>query len=272
MLRKLAKGKYVRFRSQSNVIKEIKKISKDFPDISEIYFEVETITANQQWAFEFCAVLEEFNRKRDNPIAFGTNVRVLPNKSLKPLLEAFRRAGFKYINLGIESGSKRVRSQVLRRTYSNEDLIRTCDEAHELGLRINAYNMIGIPGETPDDFRQTLEVNRRCLPDGNYLSIFCPYPGTELHRICVERGLNVELEENSLERYSSFLGLPEFPDRLVNHYFRWFDWYVYRGQRPLLKILAYAALRTLGAHPKLFRAYRFFTSRGPIAALKRRMS
>ena len=271
MLRKIAKGKYVRFRSPSNVLEEIRDISEKFPDVSEIYLEVETITANQKWAFEFCDMLEDFNASREHPISFGTNVRVLRNESLKPLFEAFRQAGFKYINLGIESGSERIRAEVLNRVYSNEDLIRACDEAHESGLRINAYNMIGFPGETPDDFRQTLEINRRCLPDGNYLSIFCPYPGTELHKLCVERDLNVELEENSLERYRSVLGLPEFPDKLVNHYFRWFDWYVYRGRRPLLKILSYAFFRTLGSYPKLFRAYRFFTSRGPFAALKKRM-
>lgn len=271
MLRKLAKGRYVRFRSPSDVMEEIRDVSENFPDISEIFFEVETITANQKWAFEFCAMLEEFNTSRDNPIGFGTNVRVLRNKSLKELFEAFSRAGFKYINIGIESGSERIRAEVLKRIYSNEDLIRTCDEAHESGLWINAYNMIGLPGETPDDFKMTLRVNRRCLPEGNYLSIFFPYPGTELHRLCVERGLNVKLKEENMERFTPVLGLSEFPDKLVKHYFRWFDWYVYRNKRPLLKILSHGALRTLGAYPKLFRAFRFFTSRGPFVALRRCM-
>lgn len=271
MLRKLANGKYVRFRSPSNVIQEIRDVSENFPDISEIFFEVETITANQNWALEFCAMLEEFNASRDSPIEFGTNVRVLRNKSLKPLFEAFSRAGFKYINIGIESGSERIRAEVLRRIYSNEDLIRTCDEAHACGLRINAYNMIGLPGETPDGFKQTLEVNQRCHPEGNYLSIFFPYPGTELHRLCVERGLNMRLKEESMERFTPVLGLPEFPDKLVKHYFRWFDWYVYKGKKPFLKILSHVALRTLGAYPKLYRAFRFLTSRGPLAELKRLM-
>ncbi len=270
-LRKLAEGQYVRFRSVANVIEEIADISEKFTDISEIFFEVETITANQVWAFGLCERLEEFNASRDNPIGFGTNVRVLRNKSLKPLFEAFSRAGFKYINIGIESGSERVRTEVLKRTYSNEDLIRTCDEAHESGLLINAYNMIGLPGETLDDFQKTLEVNRRCLPEGNYLSIFFPYPGTELHRICVERGLNVQLEEESMERFKSVLALPEFPDRLVNHYFRWFDWYVYKRKKPVLKILSHVALRTLGAYPRLFRAFRFLTSRGLFAAIRRQL-
>lgn len=270
-LRKLAEGKYVRFRSVPNVMEEIRDLAEKFPDISEIFFEVETITANQDWAFEFCEKLKEINASRENPIGFGTNVRVLRNKSLKPLFEAFSRAGFKYINVGIESGSERVRTEVLKRIYSNEDLIRTCNEAHESGLRINAYNMIGLPGETLDDFKKTLEINRRCLPEGNYLSIFFPYPDTELHKICLERGLNVQLDEESMERFRPVLGLPEFPDKLVSHYFRWFDWYVYRGKRPVLKILSHVTLRTLGASPKFFRAFRFVTSRGPFAALRRHL-
>lgn len=270
-LRKLAQGKYVRFRSPSNVIQELTELCENFPDVTDVYFEVETITANQEWAFEFCTMLEEFNSSQDKPLGFATNVRVLRGKSLKSLFKAFSRAGFKYINLGIESGSERIRNEVLQRTYSNEDLVRTCDEAHECGLRINAYNMIGLPGETPEDFKKTLEVNRRCLPEGNYLSIFCPYPGTELYNRCMERGLNVQLEDESMERNRPVLGLPEFPDKQVSHYFRWFDWHVYRGKRPLVKILAYAFFRTLSAYPKLLRVYRFTTSRGPFAALKRLM-
>ncbi len=271
MLRKLSTGKYVRFRSPSNVIEEIRHVSEKFPDVSEIYFEVETITANQKWAIEFCDQLEKFNASRENKIGFGTNVRVIPNRSLRALFRAFSRAGFTYINLGIESGSKRVRTEVLKRVDSNEDLIRTCDEARESGLQINAYNMIGLPGETPQDFRKTLDINRRCLPDNNYLSIFYPYPGTELHRLCVERGLKVKLEEESLERFRPVLGLPEFPDKKVNHYFRWFDWYVYRRKRPLLKILSHAFFRTLGAYPRLFRTFRLLTSRGPFSVLRRCM-
>jgi len=254
-----------------NVMKEIKEILEEFIDISEIYFEVETITANEKWALAFCQLLEKFNASRETPISFGINVRVVPNKSLKHLSEAFKRAGFNYINLGIESGSERIRNEIMKRIYSNEDLIRTCDEAHEAGLQINAYNMIGLPGETPEDFKMTIEVNRRCRPESNNLSIFFPYPGTELYQHCLERGLNVQLKEESIERYKPVLGLPEFPDKLVSHYFRWFEWYVYKHKKPLFKILSFALLRFLGAHPHLFHLYRLLTFSGPAAALKQRI-
>lgn len=266
--KKLAKGRYVRLRSQLNILKEIRYISENFPDVTEIFFEVETIMANEKWTLELCQMLEEFNAFREKPISFGANVRVLPKRNLEPSFEAFHRAGLKYINIGIESGSERLRNEVLKRFYSNEDVIRACDEAHKSGLRINAFNMVGIPGETPGDFKKTIEINRRCLPEGNNLSIFFPYPGTELHKKCMERGLNLKFKNHDyFERKRPILGLPEFPDKLIKHYFRWFDWYAFKGKRPLPKILLQVALRTISDHPFLFRIYRFFSYWKPFSKL-----
>jgi len=45
------------------------------------------------------------------------------------------------------------------------------------------------PGETWDDFRQTGGGHRSCAPDGHYVYIFFPYPGTDLFARCQEQGL-----------------------------------------------------------------------------------
>ncbi len=192
----------------------------------------------------------------------------MSNKNLKMLFNSLSKAGFKYINLGIESGSERLRNDVLKRFYRNEELIRACDEAHDSGLKINAFNMVGIPGETPRDFKMTIEINRRCLPEKNNLSIFFPYPGTELHRQCAKRRLNLRFKSHDyLERFRPLLGLPEFSDRMIKHYFRWFDWYAFKGIKPLPKILSQVAFRTIGGHPWLFRIYRLFSSWRPFSKL-----
>jgi len=271
ILAKISEGKYTRFRSLQNVMEEIRFICEEFSDVSQIYFEVETITANQKWSFELCNLLENFNASRDKPLMFGTNVRILQRKSLKQLFDAFAKAGFSSINMGIESGSESVRRKVLNRKESNLDLVRACDEAREAGLKINAYNLIGLPGETPNDFRETIDINRRCLPERNFLSIFYPYPGTELYRVCVERGLNVKSDQEIMERFKPVLGLPEFPNRKVSHFFRWFEWYVYRGKKPSLGILFNVFFKTLKAHPNLLRIYRLISSNAAFSALKRKV-
>jgi len=42
--------------------------------------------------------------------------------------------------------------------------------------------MIGLPGETENDFQETIAMNRLCQPNWYFLSIFFPNPGTELHQ------------------------------------------------------------------------------------------
>ena len=268
-LRKLAAGKYVRFRSPSQVLEEVHWLCEKFPDISEIYFEVETITAKPKWGIELADLLEKFNASRPTPLKFGVNVSVLRKKRLDKLFEALSHAGFSYINVGIESGSERVRQDILRRNYTNEDLITACEDARRVGLSVNAYNLIGLPGETPEDFQQTIEINRKCLPDENRLSIFYPYPGTDLHKVCVERDLKLQHQEDNAERFRASLGLPEFPNRKIEHYFRWFDFLVYKGKRPLATLLNEYLWKTMAAHPRFTRWYRRYTNQGVLFVLKR---
>jgi radical SAM superfamily enzyme YgiQ (UPF0313 family) len=267
-LRKLADGRYVRLRSATDVVEEIRAVSADYPAAAEIYLEVESITANPDYALELAARLEELNASRAIPLAFGTNVRILRTKRLRPLFEAFARAGFSHVNVGLESGSERVRRDVLRRYYSNEDVRRTFEDARAAGLRINAYNLVGVPGETPRDFRRTIAINRELRPDESRLSIFYPYPGTDLHATCIDRGLEIRLSEENAERYRAHLGLPEFPNRRVERYFRWFDLLVYRGARSLPVLLRSYRSKWLAGHPRLLRAYRRQARRGALSQLR----
>ena len=235
-LRKVAPGQYVRMRSPANVMKEIEDLAARHPALQEIYFEVETIAPNQTWAGELCEKLASFNAARQTPLSFGVNLRVTPNQKLEGLFAAFRRANFRFVNIGVESGSERVRREILKRQYSNQDIISAVEMARKNGLQVCFFNLMGIPGETEDDFRETIEINRICQPDWYFLSIFYPYPGTELYDRC--RAMNVLPESlaSRSERRCAVLDLPTFPRRRVMHQYLWFDYHVRKGHRKLHKI------------------------------------
>ncbi len=268
-LKELATGPYVRLRSPASILEELEALCAEFPETSYVYLETETIAADLDWAFDLAGRLERFNASRRTPLEFAVNLRVVRGKRFPELFAALKRAGFVYLRIGIESGSERVRKDVLRRNYRNEDLTATFDDAREAGLATYAYNLIGLPGESPADFLETVEVNRRCQPDQLYLSIFHPYPGTALHRLCLERGIVVPPLENSAERYRARLGLPEFPDRLVEHYFRRFTWLVCGTRRPLLHRLDDYVWRTVSGYPRLERLYRRLTGHGVLSGTLR---
>ncbi|MFQ5979778.1 MAG: B12-binding domain-containing radical SAM protein, partial [Candidatus Heimdallarchaeota archaeon] len=204
-LKKVATGKYVRFRSVRNVLQEMEELVTKFPKTKEIRFVVETIGVDMEFALNLCSELEKFNKKRQRPLAFELNLRITPNKDFEPLFRALKKANFRSVNFGLESGSERIRKEILNRNYSNTDIINAIRLAKKHGLRTLTYNLIGLPGETLADFKETLACNRKSLPDGAKLHIFFPYPGTKLYDLCKEKGLLDHKLDGKLERRRAVL-------------------------------------------------------------------
>lgn len=236
-MRKIAPGVYVRLRTIDSIIQEIKEIKKDFASVNEIYLEIETFGIDTNWSIKLCRKLVELNKSMKEPLSFGVNLRVTSNPNLFNLIKNLHEANFKYINIGLESGSEKIRRSILRRFESNEDIIRTVMLAKDFGIKVNFYNLIGIPGETYKDFIQTIEMNRCCLPEQTRAAIFYPYPGTDLFKLCKEWGLLVDNINPDKERQKAVIDLPAFSKKKIQKNFIWFDYHIYKGHKPTHKLL-----------------------------------
>ncbi|MFA6142100.1 MAG: radical SAM protein [Candidatus Omnitrophota bacterium] len=236
-LRKIASGDYVRLRSADNIIQEIRDTILVNRDVKKIYLEVETFGLDIEWAKKLCAKLEELNRELIEPLSFGTNLRITPGIDAEDLLSTMKKCGFDFINIGLESGNENIRRGVLKRNYSNEDIFRAVRSAKKYGIRVIFYILMGIPGETAEDFKDTIRVSRICQPDHYMLSIFFPYPGTELYKSAEERGLIKRPLDIRNERARAALDMPEFTKRQIISNYIWFEYNVYKGLKPLYKIL-----------------------------------
>ncbi|MDD4869637.1 MAG: radical SAM protein [Kiritimatiellae bacterium] len=253
---KLAPGKYVRFRSPDNVIKELDAIMQRFPKTEEIYFEVETIGVNMHFATDLCTQLSAFNAKLSKPLTFGVNLRITPNMDYDPLFQEFRRANFRYVKIGLESGSDRVRKDILNRYYSNADILKAVKSAQQYDLKVGMYVMVGIPGETLSDFQETIQCIRACQPQkGVGLGIFYPYPGTQLYRLCQEKGLLTHDRTARSERKIATLDLPGFSRKEIQKQYDWFPYHVYKGRSPLSFLLKQVFSRRISSLCNILNAY-----------------
>jgi radical SAM superfamily enzyme YgiQ (UPF0313 family) len=232
-LRKLAGGKYVRLRQPANILQELRALAARYPETTEVYLQSETIAVNAKWLDELAEQIRVFNAELDQKISFACNFRVARQFLKEEVFSALEQANVRTIEIGLESGSERVRCEVLRRNYSNEDFFQAVALARRHGMRVNVYNMIGLPGETVADYWETVQVNHRVCPDRSLTSIFFPYPGTDLFETCKAEGLLSESGDLTAERWRATLDHPGFSRRQVQRAFDWFEYRVYREHRPL---------------------------------------
>ena len=136
-LRKVAHGRYVRTRSPDNLLKEVSYLYSNFSH-RLISFEIETLDCNTKWAIELCDMLESFNNSIHDRISFDSNYRVNTHTINEDLFSALKRANFSFLSIGLESGSERIRRDVLKRNYTNDDFLRVVSLARKYGLEITS--------------------------------------------------------------------------------------------------------------------------------------
>jgi tRNA-2-methylthio-N6-dimethylallyladenosine synthase len=85
-----------------------------------------------------------------------------------------------HAHLPVQSGSTRV-LKAMRRTYSRERYLRLVAELRDAipDLALTTDVIVGFPGETEDDFLQTLELVQEVGFDGAFTFVYSPRAGTE---------------------------------------------------------------------------------------------
>jgi anaerobic magnesium-protoporphyrin IX monomethyl ester cyclase len=171
---------YGRRRSHANVLAELSDIRAQGP-LNYIIFLDDTFTINHPWVREFCKVYQ-----RDFKIPFSLHARVETVNEI--MLHELAAAGCYHIVYGVESGSARVRREIMKRSATNQrfrDVFRWTKEA---GIMATANYIIGTPGETRAEMAETIALHHELQPMDFGFFVFYPYPGTDLFQTCQAKG------------------------------------------------------------------------------------
>ena len=115
-----------------------------------------------------------------------------------------------FLNIGLESGSEKIRAKILKRQHSNESISKAVHAAKKYGILIGLQLLIGVPGETKKDFQETLDLLNELKPDWIYPNIYQPYPGTALYKKAVKLGILKGKNPGEFKRSMSTYSLPGF--------------------------------------------------------------
>jgi tRNA-2-methylthio-N6-dimethylallyladenosine synthase len=105
-----------------------------------------------------------------------------PKDFRRPVIDAMAEcaAVCEHAHLPLQSGSSRI-LKAMRRTYGRERYLRLVAELRESipDLALTTDLIVGFPGETEDDFRETVEVVEEVGFDAAFTFVYSPRAGTE---------------------------------------------------------------------------------------------
>jgi len=168
-------GHKYRLRSAENVVEEFEYVVNNLPEVKEIGIEDDTLTADITRARKICAMLiEKGIHKR---VKWYANVRV--NLDLETM-KLMKQAGCRLVIPGYESGVQELLDNA-KKGITLEQSRQFAKNTKKAGLFVHGCFIIGLPSETKETARQTIEFAKDLDPDDAQFFPLMVYPGTEAY-------------------------------------------------------------------------------------------
>lgn len=166
-------GLSYRRRSPACVVDELEHLQHTYtPD--RIWFVDDVFTISHKWLLGFAEELE----RRGLRIAYECITRA--DRMNPEAIALLRRSGCVQVWIGAESGSQRIIDAMDRRVNVEQvrDMLR---ESKRAGIGTGTFIMLGYPGETEADIKETVHHLKVSDPDQFTITVAYPIAGTELH-------------------------------------------------------------------------------------------
>ncbi len=134
---------------------QIGKLRESNPDLYHVDFIDLMFNGNMRALNEFCDLIIKSGLK----IFWTANMIIRPEMDSR-IIKKMYKSGCEHVIFGVESGSQRVLG-LMKKNYRIKDADKIVKELHNAGIRVTANFMFGFPGETEEDFKETLDFIRR---------------------------------------------------------------------------------------------------------------
>jgi hopanoid biosynthesis associated radical SAM protein HpnJ len=222
-------GNKYRARSPENVAAEMAHARRLFPQVREFFFDDDTFTAYQPRAREIARHLGKLG------LTWSCNARANVSRET---LETMRDNGLRLLLVGYESGNQQILDNI-RKGIRLEEAREFTKNCRELGITIHGTFILGLPGETPETIRQTVEFAKQLDVFSIQVSLAAPYPGTELYRQAVKNGWFAQ-EAGLIGDHGEQLAALEYDGLSRDEIFRWVEKFYkayYFRPRPIARMI-----------------------------------
>jgi radical SAM superfamily enzyme YgiQ (UPF0313 family) len=212
---------YIRHHSVEQLIDEIVFLQENYKNISMYIFDDDLFTYDKNYVTEFC---KAYKKVSTLPFVVNAHVGFFDEERAHALADA----GCKIVKFGVESGSRKIRSTVMNRYMSNENIIAAINHTHRFNMHSSVFIIIGLPYEDREDVMDTIRFLGTAKPGRFRWTFFFPFPGTESQRMSIEGGYVNSEKVDSLMNFTdeSLLDFGEEHNLFLEKVGRIMPWFV----------------------------------------------
>jgi anaerobic magnesium-protoporphyrin IX monomethyl ester cyclase len=167
----------MRFWSTEFIIKEFDKLIS--MGVKTIRIVDEMFLLNPKYYVPLCKKLVE--RNKDDSLRIWSYSRIDTIKRPE-ILELVRKAGIKWLALGIESGDKSIRLEVAKGKFEDVDVKKVIERVHEADIHVMANYIYGLPGDTKETIDKTFQLSLELCTAGWNTYGAMALPGSQLYK------------------------------------------------------------------------------------------
>ncbi len=176
-------GGTYRRRKPSLVVEEMLLIKQKYnPDI--IWFVDDVFTISHKWLSEFAAEVKKSN------IIIPYEIITRADRMNDEVIALLRQSGCKRVWIGAESGSQKIIDAMDRRVDVS-NVAEMIIKSNAQGIEAGTFIMLGYPGETKSDIKETIKHLKKSNPHFFTLTVAYPIKGTRLYEEVEENLYNV---------------------------------------------------------------------------------
>jgi radical SAM superfamily enzyme YgiQ (UPF0313 family) len=164
------------------VVDEIEEAVRTYGH-DEIYFDDDTFTIDRQRVMDITRMIVE--RGLEQEVEWIAQCRV--DTIDREMLEAMKAANCGYILFGVESGSPKM-LKAMRKGITLDKVRHAFELTREVGIKTQAFFLFGMPGETQETIRESIEFAKEINASSTQFAIAIPHPGTVLYEECLANG------------------------------------------------------------------------------------
>ena len=193
-----------RSRNKDDIINEVKKLKEDgYKEVTLLGQNVNAYGKDLDIDYKMANLLEDVAKTGIERIRFVTSHPWDFEDAMIDVIAKYPNI-MPYIHLPLQSGSNRI-LKLMGRRYTREEYIELFNKIKEKikNVSITTDIIVGFPGETEEDFNDTLSIVNECKFDSAFTFIFSPREGTPAAKM--EDNVSMKEKENRLHRLNELI-------------------------------------------------------------------